>query len=155
MSELEPLKEQKVGERKRNPKKKPPKKRGIFFLILMNLIKTVRADRDIQSQRKTDTSDGREGMTVSCFVLEAESTAARFRPRSCTSSPGTITVTHMFPSHRICTQSQSSWGQSALVSGAGVLVSSDGNQLQDPLSSSPIHPLRSKINQDQVVVCST
>lgn len=55
----------------------------------------------------------------------------------------------------LSTESESSWSQSTLVSRTGVLVGSDGHQLKDPLSSSPIHPTRSKINQDQVVVRST
>lgn len=53
------------------------------------------------------------------------------------------------------TEPESSWGQSALVSGAGVLVGGDGHQLQHPLGSSPVHPTSSEVNQDQVVVCST
>lgn len=58
-------------------------------------------------------------------------------------------------STNLSTESESSWSQSALVSGAGVLVGGDRHQLQDPLCSSPIHPTRAKVNQDQVVVCST
>lgn len=81
-----------------------------------------------------------------------------FSLRSSIAWPRVIRFTGMYRSHcnssYVSTESHSSWGQSALVSRTGVLVGSDGNQLQDPLSSCPVHPPRSKINQDQVVVCS-
>lgn len=84
--------------------------------------------------------------------------ADRFSLRSCIASLRILRFTHIYWSHcnssYVNTKSHSSWGQGALVSGTGVLVGSDGNQLQDPFGSCPIHPLRSKINQDQVVVCS-
>lgn len=86
----------------------------------------------------------------------------RFCPdnlQSCSSSPR---ITHL-PKHLmhkllcfyLSTQPKSSWSEGALVSRAGVLVGGDGHQLQDPLSPSPVHPTRSKVNQDQVVVRST
>lgn len=53
------------------------------------------------------------------------------------------------------TESESSRSQSALVPGTGVLVSGDGHQLQDPLSTGAVHPTGSEVNQDQVVVRST
>lgn len=54
-----------------------------------------------------------------------------------------------------CTESESSRSQSALVPGTGVLVGSDGHQLQDPFGTGAVHPTGSEVNQDQVVVRST
>lgn len=53
------------------------------------------------------------------------------------------------------TEPESSRSQSALVPRTGVLVGSDGHQLQDPLSTGAVHPTGSEVNKDQVVVRST
>ena len=53
------------------------------------------------------------------------------------------------------TEAQPAGGQGAAVPWAGVLVGSDGHQLQNPLGPGPVHAPGSKVNQDQVVVGST
>lgn len=110
----------------------------------------------MQSQRQPD-SEKKEWKHPASRSRRATETD-RFSLRSSIASPRVNRFTDMYRSHcnssYVSTESHSSWGQSALVSGTGVLVGSDGNQLQDPLSSCPVHPPRSKINQDQVVVCS-